>query len=104
MLYSKSGNTITILKEGFYQFFFNMPHKKLSATASDYRISVRCAIHQNGNLIGTSSAYSYIRNANNIFNDNCSTSILLECSANDLITLRYQRMDNSSLNCLSFSS
>jgi len=100
-LYSKSGNTITILKAGFYQFFFNMPHKKQVASASDYRISVRCAIHQNGNLIGTSSAYSYIRNANNIFNDNCSTSILLECSANDLITLRYQRMDNSSLNCLS---
>lgn len=78
-----------------------MPHRKYETSSSSYRISVRCAIHQNGNVVGTSSAYSYIRNINNIFNDNCSTTILLECSVNDLITLRYQRMDDTSLSCVS---
>ena len=85
-----------------YQIFYNVPHIRYEddnddLEASSERMQVSCVIYKNETLVDGSESFSYVRSADNIYSDNCSASVIIDWNANDEVSIRCKRNDDSSL-------
>lgn len=86
------GSEITILEAGWYKIGFDFS----ASTPGNVRTTAETRLEVNGAIVPGTDGYTYHRNSAD-GSDSCSSTVLLNVSANDVVRVRSQSLDGTNI-------